>query len=81
MLNDSSSALCVPTFVNACGHTFGAAPSAIELPPKVTTSSLRASGSWDDALRASSQVSNDQAVVGTAAGIYRRRLAPRSVPD
>jgi hypothetical protein len=60
VLNDSSTALCPNTFVNACGHTFGFPPSAIELPPKVAGS----------ALRATSQVGNDQAVVGTAAGMY-----------
>jgi hypothetical protein len=60
VLNDSATQLCPTTSVNPCGHIFGAAPSAIELPPKITTSALRASG----------QVSNDQAVVGTAAGMY-----------
>jgi hypothetical protein len=70
VLNDSSSATCPNTFVNACGHTFGAPPSAIELPPKVAGSAMRATGPGDDGLRATSQVGNDQAVVGTAAGLY-----------
>jgi hypothetical protein len=62
VLNDTATAACPTTFTGACGHTFGAAPSTIKLPPRITTR--------PSSLQASAQIGNDQAVAGTAAGAY-----------
>ncbi len=68
VLNDSTTATCPNTVTNPCGHVFAAPPNTIKLPPKIVSSSSPVSGG--DALRASAQLSNDQAVAGTVAGLY-----------